>query len=351
MKKINYLLFGIALFSALVACKKFFPVERDSIDAKAGFIGTGVYSPFLGRNTAYKGIFNYGNSSTPLQFEIVNLRRFNGAPAPELTDSVYNIKVWKMFGSGGYTGDEKNLKEIEDKRTFENHRILEMGKYSGDLNIWSGMNTDRLLALPDSGYKFDVKVSNSGAVRYYYNMRFIPYKPQYYTPNIYDLNIGMRAGVALPGGANALSVSGMFKRKDNSSLLSSDIDVYFIKRPDVAGPRTLSFVFMDSVFNPIKPSLFSGTDWDNLVHGFNRKMTDASVTYEVAYPIPLVETRTRYTNATGNRASVNFSYYRIGPGGSGVTANMKFDFAIWQEGNWEIRFVFKNSSPKFNDER
>lgn len=347
MKRINWLL-CVIVFLGIVSCKKFFPVERDSIDAKAGFIGSGIYSPVLGKNTVYSGIFNYGKSSIPLDFEMINLRRYDGSPAPELTDSVYSIKVWKRFGTGGYTGEEKSLEEIEAKRTTENHRIVEMEKYSGNISVWSGMNTDAIISLPDSGYKFDVKVSNSGATRYYYNLRFMPYKPQYYAPNVYDVNTGMRSGVALLSGTSGISVTGMVKKKDNTTMLPSDVDVYFIKRPDTPEPHTLSFVFMDSVFRPIDPALFSQTDWDNLVHGFNKRITPVGVTYDMAYPMPLVEQVTKYTNTTGNRATVNFSYYRVVPGGSGTTANLRFSFAIWQPGNWEIRFVFKNSSPKFS---
>ena len=348
MKRVNFLLLILVFLSGFTSCRKFFPEERDSIDAKAGFIGTGIYAPILGRNTVYRGIFNFGKSSTPLEFEILNLRRYDGSPAPELTDSIYALKVWKRYGTGGYSGDETSLQEIEDKRTIENHRILEMEKYSGDLSIWSGMNTDALISQPDSGYRFDVKVSNSGSTRYYYNLRFMPYKPQLYAPNIYDVNTGMYTGVALASGTSGVAVSGMAKRKDNSAMVASDVDVYFIRRPDTQGPNTLSFVFMDSVFRHLDPALFSNTDWDNLIHGFNRRMTPTEVTFDVAYPIPLVEQATKYTNSAGNRATVNFSYYRVVPGGSGVTANLRFSFAIWQPGNWEIRFVFKNSTPKFS---
>lgn len=351
IKVYKNILFLLLIIVSTYGCKKLTPLPSDTIDPEATFTRN-VFNPTMGRNYLFTQIFNYGNSSTPLEFEIVGMKRFDGTPAPEITDSIYAVKVWKNKDNDGYTGFEKSIEEIENKRTIENHRIFEMRKLSGDVAVWSGMNVEKMILRPDSGYRFDVKVSNSGSTRYYYNFRFMPGRPELYAPNIWDENNGMLAGVALPSSVSGVRLSNIVRAKDNVEMTANDVDVYFVKRPEspANAPNTLSFVFMDSVFRPINPDMFSNTDWPNLVHGFNMKKTSTEVTYDVAYPIPLVEAPTKYTNPTGNRANVNFSYYRVGAGNTGVTANMAFSFAIWQKGNWEIRFVFKNTSPKFAPE-
>jgi hypothetical protein len=77
------------------------------------------------------------------------------------------------------------------------------------------------------------------------------------------------------------------------------------------------------------------------------KMTSTAVKYEVAYPIPLVQIPTPYTNTSGNRASVAFSYDRIGFGGFRVDATIGLNFAIFEKGDWEIVFWFNKDNPKF----
>lgn len=325
------------------SCTKFYPEDRDSIDPGAQFLVT-TYSPTLGRNTVYNGNFSSGTSSQPLEFEVLNLRRYNGDPAPELTDSIYKVLSWK--NDGGYTGAETSLAEIEAKRVIENHRIFEVRKNSGQVVIWSGMDVNQVLTRPDSGYKFDVKVSNSGASRYYYNLRFIPRKPIPYEPSNYNSETGMTTGPAVAFSTTG-NLTNVFRNSDNVAMQESEVDVYFSKK---GNGNSLTFRFLDSAFRTIDPHLFNSTNWNTLIHGFDVKVTNTSVTYTVAYPIPLIPLRTMYTNSSGNRASINLSYFRKGRAGAGVTAGMGFDFSIFEKGDWEISFQFKNTSPKFSDD-
>ncbi|MCD2422254.1 DUF5007 domain-containing protein [Niabella pedocola] len=330
------------------SCKKQLPRQLDTIDRAATFLSTN-FSPILGRNYIARNPFSYGQSTLPLEFEIVNMRRFNGEPAPELTDDIYPVTVWKTTGAGSYTGYETSMAEIEAKRTIENHRIFEMRKGSGDVVVWGDVNTSKLITRPDSGYVFDVKVSNSGATRYFYNLRFIPYKPIPHDPHNYDLNTGMASGPALNAGTSGISLLNFARSKDNVAMSAGEVDVYFNKL--VGGPgNTLTFKFLDSAYAPINPKLFNQTQWDRLVHGFDMKLTDTEVKYTVAYPIPLAPIATPFTNGNGSRAAVKFAYYRLGPGGFGVTASLGFNFAIYQKGDWEIAFHFKNTSPKFTND-
>lgn len=338
---------GLSLFllATGLSCKKGLPSQLDAIDPAATFLQTS-FSPVLGRNFIAKNPYSYGQSTLPLDFEIVNLRRFNGEPAPELTNDIYPVNVWKTTGAGSYTGFETSLAEIEAKRTIENHRILEMRRGSGDVVVWGNVNTSKLITRPDSGYVFDVKVSNSGATRYYYNLRFMPYKPIPHDPHNYNLNTGMASGPALTAGASGISLLNFVRSKDNVGMTINEVDVYFNKLTGGQG-NSLTFKFLDSAYAPINPKLFNKTSWEKLIHGFDMKLTDTEVKYTVAYPIPLAPIATPYTNGSGSRASVKFDYYRLGPGGFGVTARLGFDFAIYQPGDWEIAFHFKNTSPKF----
>lgn len=329
------------------SCKKLTPQDRDTIDPAATFLTT-TFSPILGRNYIARGAFSSGESSLPMDFEIINVRRFNGEPAPELTEDIYPVTVWKSTGAGAYTGEEKSIDEIEQKRTTENHRILEMRRSSGDIVVWGSVNTSKLITRPDSGYRFDVKVSNSGATRYFYNLRFMPYKPVPHEPHNYNLNTGMTSNPALTSGVSGISMSNFFRRRDNTAMSASEVDVYFNKLS--SDGNSLTFKFLDSAYAPINPKLFNSTDWEHLVHGFGMQLTDTEVKYTVAYPIPLTQFPTRFTNANGTRAQVAFSYYRLGAGGVGVTATLGFNFAIYQKGDWEIAFHFKTTSPKFTDD-
>lgn len=345
MKQIRFYILAILILTVVLAysCGKYYPEDRDSIDPGAQFLITS-YSPTLGRNTVYSGNFSPGTSSQPLTFEVLNLKRYDGTAAPELTDSIYAIKVWKY--EGGYTGLETSLAEIEAKRTVENHHIFEMRKNSGQVVIWSGMDVSKILTRPDSGYKFDVKVSNSGAARYYYNLRFIPRKTIPYEPSNYNSETGMTTGPAVPF-TTAGNLNNVTRTSDNVAMGENEIDVYVNKK---GNGNSLTFRFLDSAFRVIDPHLFNTTDWKNLVHGFNMNLTSSAVSYTVAYPVPLVQKATRYTNSSGTRANVNFSYFRKGRSGAGITASLAYSFAIYEAGDWEIAFQFKNTSPKFSDD-
>ena len=332
------------LLILITSCKKDFPQDRDSIDPLATFTRT-FYDPTLGRNTVFSDNFNAANSSQPLEFTMLNLRRYNGDPAPELTDSIYPIWVWK--DGGAYTGKETSLAEIENKRKIENHRVFEIRKNSGQLVTWSGMDLSNIRSQPDSGYKFDVQVSNSGGVNYYYNLRFMPRKAIPYAPSNYNPETGMTTGPAVSYPTNGISLSNVQRLKDGLGMQESEVDVYFTKK---GTGNSLTFKFLDSAFAPIDPRLFNTTDWPGLVHGFDMKLTDTAVVYQVGYPIPLGPVPTRYTNAAATRAAVTFSYYRKGTAGYGYVCSLAFNYAIYEEGDWEIAFQFRNSSPKFSND-
>src|SRR6218665_159213 len=118
VKKLHLFL-ALALVVRLYSCKKNLPDDRLSLGGDSMFTQT-VYQPVLGRTTVFAGNFNTASSSVPLDFKILNMRRFNGDDAPELKD-YFQVKVWKQ----AYNGTETSLSAIEAKRATESHRLFE----------------------------------------------------------------------------------------------------------------------------------------------------------------------------------------------------------------------------------
>lgn len=323
---------------ALISCKKYLPEDRETVGADSQFTIT-VYEPVLGRTTLYSGNFYQGSTSFPAEFKIVNPRRRNGDAAPELTD-MFPVKVWKE----PYTSDEKSLAEIEEKREIQNRPLFEMFPHSGQIVMWPEARANFVRSQPDSGYVFDVELTNSGGRRYFRDLLLKPMKERPYEPS----NIDPINGQTLSNGirASRINIKGISKDRYMGTY---DVDVFIRKRTDDTNPaNTLRFMFLDSLYQPINPALFSSTDWENLVHGFDMKMSETDVTYTVAYPIPLAAIPTQYTaQGFAGFASVNFSYPRLGFGGFSDNGYIGLDFAIYEPGDWEIVFAFKTDNPKF----
>jgi len=340
MKKNKILsFFTLAILGAIVfvtACKKNIPDVRLSLADDMQFT-VKQYQPVLGRNTLYGDNFNVGSSSIPLNFKIVNMRRFTGEPAPELTD-FFPVQVWKT----AYDGTEKSIAEIEAKRTIENHQLFEIRQQSGQFVMWAKANSNFVKAQPDSGYVFDVEVSNSGGRKYFKDFKLRPFKERPFEPSTVDASNGQN--IFLGNTANYSNIRG----ERTGRFLSpsrEDVVVLFNKKSDVG--NSLTFKFVDTLFNPINPDKFNTTKWESLVHGFDMVKDSEKVTYKVAYPIPLAVYPTPYTIGNGAAARSTFRYERQGFGNIKETALLVLDYAIYEKGDWEIIFWFKTERPKF----
>ncbi|MGF7230950.1 DUF5007 domain-containing protein [Arachidicoccus sp.] len=328
-----------ALSLGVFSCvKNYLPSSKDAIGNNARFITT-TYTPILGRNTLMTNNFEPGNSTQPLTFSIMNIRKSNGDPATELTD-VFPVQVWKT----AYTGLETSIAQIDSERTIEYHHLFEIRDHSGEFLMWSSARSSFVATQPDSGYVFDVEVSNSGGKEYFRNLKLKPLVEQPYVPS----NLDPITGQATRADVNPSFANGIIGEHTDLPLSSGDISVFFYK---VGEGNTLTFKFLDTLYHPIDPHKFNATDWQHLVHGFNMRMTDSSVTYDVAYPIPLVKgLKTNYTDASGNYAYTRFMYSRIGFGGGVQTASLGFYFQLYEKGDWQIIFQFKKDNPKFENE-
>lgn len=324
MKSFNiYLLAGASLMGLQGCVKDFVPSEKAAFSMDMAFTETEL-RPILGRN--YNRVFfNDDLSTRPLTFKIVNMRTFDGNPAPELLKP-FPVEVWKA----SYTGLETSIEEINAKRETVNRPLWDIGLHSGAFTMWNVASSDFVRTEPDSCYVFDVEVSNSGGKRYFRDFKL---KPQKEIP----------AEVAF---VEMMNVVGEVKREPN---LATN---FWLNR--TGDGNTITFKFLDPQLKPIKLSKFNGMtteDWKHLVHGFNPRFApdSSSVTYDVAYPIPLVATaRTRYND--GGNAISSFKYNRVAFGGTRISSHIDVRYAVYQKGDWEIVFYFPEEAPLFDND-
>src|SRR5687768_16005878 len=121
----------LAVAVAFTGCRMIFdlPEEVDYLSMKADY-NTKVFNPRLGRTTITTNAFNPDASSFPMTFTIQNARFGDGRDASDM----YALKPALVWISE-YTGMEKSLAEIENKRKFENRPMVEL-RSSGDLVMW-----------------------------------------------------------------------------------------------------------------------------------------------------------------------------------------------------------------------
>ena len=350
MLQCGFLLMAATVLLGLSSCKKWLPEDRDYLSERAVFTQT-EFHPILGRTTLYSRIYNTDNSTTPITFEITNVRyKKTGKPTDDLAQE-YPVWVWKQ----AYTGYEKSVEEINAKREKEDKPLWEIRTHSGDMVLWSSADSNMLEQMPEQGYLFDVVASNSGGTNVYRDMELAPYREMPYEPNVLDPFTGEVIKIyPVPADSSIFSrfwihpvLSNIFGDSTDLRMENDSVRVFFRKTGD---GNSLSFKFLDKDSTLIDPAKFNRTVWDSLLHGFNVEVTDTAVKYEVAYPIPLVKFPTRFTTSDGSEASVNFSFDRVGFGNIRQRCTISFAFAIYQKGDWDIIFDFYDDNPKFRDE-
>lgn len=357
----NKILVGmVAITLAMASCDDMYnlPADKDFISENLTY-STKILEPTLGRTTVYNPL-NADNSTRPMTFEIINPRYGDGRP---VSDFLQSAQIYEWIEE--YTGEETSLQEIEAKRRLVQRPIFEVDE-GGRFIMWASGNNenieprpmDTLLKTQDIRF-FDLKISNTGGVRYIRDFQLIPWREIPYLPST-DINPytgGVAPDPISPKDPRKRAyivpnrLSNVIGQNTNVPLVNNndkkDVVVYI--RPFEGGNgQKLRFVFLDPAGNPINPAEFNETRWDELIHGFNRNSTDEYVEYDVAYPIPLMSINTPYSS--GDRARVNFSYSRVGWGGTRTTGTIGLDFKIFRKGDWEIVFHFRNDSPKFDNE-
>jgi len=344
LSKYRLLLCGaLIVASYLTSCKSNLPENLDALGGDVNY-SQSIFEPVLGRKTEYQNPVVTGNTSTlPLTFKILNPRTVDGQPATELTDK-FAVKVWKA----NYTGEEKSIEEIENKRAVEYRPMLDIQEKSGNIFFWDSGNSGFVKTQPDSGYIFDVEISNSGGRRYARNLKLKPMKERPFEPSIYD----PVTGLATNASTYPYMMINLVGEKTSNPIFFNEVRVYFHKDLTNQNPgNSLTFSMLDSLNQPIDVQKFDKTDFENLVHGFNPTFHDGKVTYEVAYPIPLVNLRTRFTNFSGTSALSTFVFDRRGLSGLIERNLLTLAYEIYEEGHWEIQVRFIGETPKFEDEQ
>lgn len=337
------IVFAMAILCLYPSCTSNLPEDLDALGDDVNYSQT-LFEPTLGRNTEYQNPVVTGNSSTlPLTFKIVNPRTVTGQPATELTDK-FAVKTWKSI----YTGEEKSLEEIEKKRTTEYRPMLEIQEKSGNIFFWDSGNSGFVKTQPDSGYIFDVEISNSGGRRFARNLKLKPMKERPYEPSIYS----QITGIATNSSTYPYRLENLEGERTGNFIFFTDVKVFFHKNLDNKNPgSSLTFSMLDSLNKVIDIKKFDKTDWNNLVHGFNPTFKNGKVTYDVAYPIPLVNLRTRYTDISGTSAVSNFVFDRKGRSGLVERNIVGLQYSIYEPGHWEIQVRFTGETPQFEDDK
>lgn len=330
------------LVGGLHSCDSYVPDDLDALGDDVQY-STTEFSPYLGRTTTYSNIVATSNKSTlPLDFEILDIKDADGESLGEdFLTKKYPVKVWKA----AYTGEEKSIEEIEKKRQVEYRPAIDIQKKSGDIVFWNSTSLLGLQTIPYDGYTMDVAIGNSGGRKIQRGLKVLPMKSRAYEPSQYNASTGLAYNAYLFP-SRLTNIYGA--RTGNPTY---DIRVYINKDIDNTKPgSSLTISVLDSMNNVIDIKNFKDTKWNELVHGFNPKFENGKVTYDVLYPMPLVNYPSKYTNEAGNRAVLSLAYNRIGRGGYLLEAALGFDFAIYEEGHWEIQFRFNGESPKFENE-
>lgn len=350
----------VLICAGLNGCKKLYnlPDEKEFLSVNLSYDGRSFY-PVLGRTTRM-GSINTDHSTTPLHFEIVNPRYGDGRP---YTDLFQVVPVYQWVSR--YDGTEKNLDEIEAKRKLVKRPLFEVDS-TGTFILWNS-STNALIAprskdsidLVQSIRYFDLKVSNSGGTTVVKDFMILPWRVQDYEPfsdkNPYNGEVAPDPND--PKNPKKRSyiwpsyMTNIYGESSNQLLRTNDEfkDLVIYIRPFTGGNgHNLRFVFWDKEGKTINPDSFNETKWNELVHGFNMKKTTTYVQYDVAYPIPLTNYPTKYTN--GSSAKVDFAYSRKGFGGGLITASFGLNFKVFTKGDWEIVFHFLRENPRFDNE-
>lgn len=333
---------GVGAWSLLSSScmDKFLPEVQEAFDREANYTQQ-LYKPVLGRTTLFSNNFQPGNSTLPLTFEITRVVKADGSPAPELTD-VFPVTVWKS----PYTGTEKTIEEIEEKRATEYRTLFQVHKHSGEFVMWSNAMSAFVSCSPAKGYLFDVRVENKGGYKYFNNLQLKPLRESDFEPSIYDSETGLIIDKDYITATTARSImleSGRFSS-------SEKIHIYLREnKENTSKTKTLTFRFYNSDYTPISPAKFNQTKWDDLIHGFNKEIGTDYVKYDVVYPMPLVQVPSKYTNKEGKMLWLRFAYNRITSMGYRTDSYFDLEFGIYKEAHWEVIVVFADGAPEFRD--
>lgn len=140
----------------------------------------------MGHIVFYTDICNVANSTLPLTFEITDMMHNDGSPGARIGRVLSRACMEKP-----YLGTEKSIDEINAKRGIEYRRLFDVRKNSGEIVMWGEANSGILRCQPDSGYVFNMNITNSGGYKVVKRMRLMPKREVDFEPSIYDSQTGL----------------------------------------------------------------------------------------------------------------------------------------------------------------
>ncbi len=329
---------ALLLVTIMSSCKSFIPENLDALGNDI-MLNKESFDPYLGRTTQYNDVFNIGRTTTlPLKFKAINVRTADGEDASFLLEK-YPVKAWTQM----YSGLETTYEEIEAKRKIEYRPILEVRENNGNITFWNSGSSDFIDVYPLRGYLFDIEYSNTGGRKYFNNVRLKPRRERPFEPS----NLNDESGTTNQPFIKPTLIQNL--EGVNTGKAITNIQVYLLKNPVIAGKKTtLTVSVLDSMGNVLDiKQKFKDTNFEKLVHGFSPRFEGGKVIYDVLYPIPLIVKPTAYTNSQGDRSKLELKFNRMSFSGELIEALLKLDFAIYEEGNWEIQFWIKDETPNF----
>lgn len=347
MRKSTVFIASLLLGLALSSCyRDLVPDKEDYFSNNVNFSQTN-FVVNLGKNNIFISIFNADYSSNPLEFTIENPRHDStGAPAPELLTPV-DVRLWNTY----YTGLEKSVENIDEKRYVEKRPALDIRPNSGEIFFW---NVDSGVVKPGL-YRFDVRVKNGGGERVFENMILDVRMPHPYEPFEIDDLTGLPKEPDQGGRIMPDEVGGIVDMLGRG-IPRDSIRIHFRKKGEEA--NTISFKFFDADSLPIPLSNFNTVEWDSLkfnsamlgtpvlfAYGKRFNSDSTEVTFDVPNPYPVL---TDVSSGADERSEIRFDYNRLAFG-QRVDAFVRFRFAIHEPGQWDIIFKF-NETPKFEDD-
>lgn len=262
----------------------------------------------VGASLIQSGAMITDESTKPLVFSIEAIRTEDGKVATQLM----GYKVDTYFWNAEYTGKEKTVDELNQKRTKVNRPAIDINPDNGNIIIYPEATDTTLLT--KGKYSLDIRVKNSAGERVIQNALNI--EISYAPPYSYRFR-------GVDGNLTGIDVT--FDRQSNTG---NKILVYVLKKDGtpVDPKKLLGYDYSTT------PGVTDLKDWHNLGLNNPTKYTEFPdhLELEIAgFPLPFVAGAVLRIDMYNN-GEVNGKYF-----------NYWFDMAILKEGVWKVTIQLK----------
>ncbi|PSL44712.1 uncharacterized protein DUF5007 [Chitinophaga niastensis] len=262
----------------------------------------------VGASLIQSGAMVTDESTKPLEFSIDAIHSEDG----KIADKVMSYKVDTYFWKAEYTGKEKTVDELNQKRTKVNRPAIDINPENGNIVIYP--EASDTLQLTKGKYTIDVKVKNSAGEIVLKSALTIDVS--YALPYTYRF-----AGID----GNLTGIDVTFERQVNTG---NKIMVYVLKKDGTpVDPKALTGYDYSNT-----PGVTDLKDWHNMGLNNPTKYTEFPdhLELEIAgFPLPFVAGQVLRIDMYNN-GDVNGAYF-----------NYWFDLSILKEGIWKVTIKLK----------